>query len=77
MFEIAGVPKEKFKATCSAIDKLGKWTWDEIKKEMCVEKGFEEKSANKIGELIKHHGSIEILDTFALSLRCSWNQQFY
>ncbi|XP_074602312.1 histidine--tRNA ligase, cytoplasmic-like [Brevipalpus obovatus] len=55
--------REKVEAICSAIDKLGNLTWDEIKKEMCVEKGLEEKSADKIGELIKHHDSIEILDS--------------
>ena len=29
---------------------------------MCVEKGLTEESADKIGELIKHNGSVEILD---------------
>uniref|UniRef100_T1K9N3 histidine--tRNA ligase n=2 Tax=Tetranychus urticae TaxID=32264 RepID=T1K9N3_TETUR len=62
MFAVAGVPEEKFKTICSSIDKLGKLTWEEIKQEMCKDKGLAESVADQIGEMIKYHGSIEMLN---------------
>lgn len=37
-------------------------TWEEIKEEMCKDKGLPESVANKIGEFIKYNGSIDVLD---------------
>jgi len=36
-------------------------TWEEIKEEMCKEKGLEDSVADKIGHYIKYKGSIELL----------------
>jgi histidyl-tRNA synthetase len=34
MVELSGAPKEKFKAICSAIDKLDKEPWSEVRREL-------------------------------------------
>jgi hypothetical protein len=39
VFEICGVPSEKFRSICSAVDKLDKESWEAVKKEMTEEKG--------------------------------------
>ncbi|CAG2114623.1 unnamed protein product, partial [Medioppia subpectinata] len=62
MFELCGVPAEKFKTICSAIDKLDKMSWDEVKAEMIGEKGLDESVADKIGEFVQLNGSTELVD---------------
>ena len=44
-----GVPSEKFRTICSAVDKLDKCTWAEVKHEMVYDKGLDEGIADKIG----------------------------
>lgn len=56
MFQVCGVPKEKLRMISSAVDKLDKSPWAEVKKEMVEEKGLEEAVADKIGEYVKHKG---------------------
>lgn len=36
MLEICGVPAEKFRTICSAIDKLDKLAWEDVRKEMVL-----------------------------------------
>lgn len=62
MFQVAGVPLDKFKPICSSIDKLDKMSWEEVKKEMCTEKGLDEKVADIIGSYIKKSGDISLID---------------
>jgi histidyl-tRNA synthetase len=52
MLDIAGVPPQKFRPICSAIDKLDKEPWEAVKEEMVIEKGLEESVADKIGEFV-------------------------
>jgi histidyl-tRNA synthetase len=35
------VPSQKFRAICSAIDKLDKETWEDVKDEMVSQKGLD------------------------------------
>lgn len=42
MMELCGVPPSKFRTICSAIDKLDKESWENVKQEMVQEKGLEE-----------------------------------
>jgi histidyl-tRNA synthetase len=63
MFEACGVPADKFRSICSAVDKLDKSPWDDVKKEMIDEKGLDEATANKIGEYVRLSGSFELADT--------------
>ena len=52
LLEHAGVPDSKFRAICSAIDKLDKEPWEAVRREMTVQKGLSEESADIIGERI-------------------------
>lgn len=56
VFEICGVPADKFRPICSAVDKLDKETWENVKLEMTVEKGLDPAVADRIGEFVLHAG---------------------
>jgi histidyl-tRNA synthetase len=56
IFEIAGVPPEKFRPICSAVDKLDKAEWAEVKAEMVDEKGLAPEVADRIGTFVLHKG---------------------
>eukprot|EP01018_Ginkgo_biloba_P019765 Gb_28395 [translate_table: standard] len=57
MLEICGVPQEKFRTVCSAIDKLDKQSWEQVQKEMVEEKGLTLETADRIGSLVLKRGS--------------------
>lgn len=40
MLDICGVPQSKFRSICSAIDKMDKQPWEQVRKEMVEEKGL-------------------------------------
>ncbi|BEJ16155.1 hypothetical protein CspHIS471_0507600 [Cutaneotrichosporon sp. HIS471] len=52
IFELAGVPAEKTRMISSAVDKLDKLPWADVKKEMTVEKGLDETVADRIGQYV-------------------------
>jgi histidyl-tRNA synthetase len=56
IFEICGVPADKFRPICSAVDKLDKAEWAEVKEEMVNEKGLPEEVADRIGTFVLHKG---------------------
>ncbi|CAG9802760.1 unnamed protein product [Chironomus riparius] len=62
MFEACDVPQDKFRTICSAVDKLDKVSWADVKKEMIDEKGLDEKSADKIGEYVRLSGGEELVE---------------
>ena len=41
MMSLCGVPQEKFRTICSAIDKLDKEPWSAVRAEMVEEKGLD------------------------------------
>jgi len=61
IFAICGCPEELFRGVCSAVDKLDKMEWKEVKCEM-LEKGLDEKSADRIGEYVRMKGGMELVD---------------
>ncbi|KAJ3064002.1 hypothetical protein HDU98_000239 [Podochytrium sp. JEL0797] len=65
MFEVCGVPADKFRAISSAVDKLDKAPWAEVKKEMVEEKGLDAAVADKIEQYVKLSGGVEVCDTLA------------
>jgi histidyl-tRNA synthetase len=67
MFEYCGVPEEKIRSISSAVDKLDKMSWDEVKKEMTVDKGLDSDVADKIGEFVSFKGGVELVDTLLQS----------
>ena len=65
IFEICGVPTKDFRPICSAVDKLDKNSWDEVRKEMIDEKGLSAESADKIGTFVKQNGKTELIETLS------------
>ncbi|KAF5312806.1 hypothetical protein D9619_002354 [Psilocybe cf. subviscida] len=61
IFEVCGVPAEKIRSISSAVDKLDKMAWADVKKEMTDEKGLDGAIADKIGEYVKHKGGPDLL----------------
>ncbi|EDQ89263.1 uncharacterized protein MONBRDRAFT_37112 [Monosiga brevicollis MX1] len=53
IFAVCGVPEASFRAICSAVDKLDKQPWNEVKAEMVDEKGLPAESADRIGEYVQ------------------------
>ncbi|XP_054715969.1 histidine--tRNA ligase, cytoplasmic-like isoform X2 [Uloborus diversus] len=74
MFDVCGVPSEKFRTICSSVDKLDKTPWDEVKLEMVNEKHLDEAIATKIGEYVKRHGGADLVDELLQSPELSENK---
>ncbi|KTW31802.1 histidine-tRNA ligase [Pneumocystis jirovecii RU7] len=62
IFDISGVPNDKFRIISSAIDKLDKLSWDSVKKEMVEEKGLDNLVADKVGDYIRNKGGKDLLE---------------
>ncbi|CAM0140254.1 Cytoplasmic and mitochondrial histidine tRNA synthetase [Umbelopsis sp. WA50703] len=62
IFEVCGVPAEKIRPISSAVDKLDKLPWADVRKEMTDEKGLAPESADQIGEYVKLKGGKELID---------------
>merc|ERR1711915_413083 len=62
IFEVCGVKADMFRTICSAVDKLDKSPWEEVKKEMVVEKGLDEAAADRIGEFVRMSGGEDLID---------------
>lgn len=62
IFDICGVPSAKTRAISSAVDKLDKSPWEEVKREMVAEKGLDEKVADDIGTYVMRKGGRDLLD---------------
>ncbi|KAG6856483.1 hypothetical protein H0H87_003951 [Tephrocybe sp. NHM501043] len=62
IFEVCGVPAQNIRPISSAVDKLDKLPWAEVKKEMTEEKGLDPAVADKIGEYVKLKGGPELLE---------------
>lgn len=58
LFAVAGVPDEKFRAISSAVDKLDKASWSDVKREMVEEKGLAEETADRIGKYVALNGNM-------------------
>lgn len=71
MFAACGVPDDKFRAICSAVDKLDKTPWEEVRTEMINEKGLSPECADLIGQYVCLHGHRELIDALAKDERLS------
>jgi len=74
LFEVCGVPKCEFRPICSAVDKLDKTPWDEVRKEMVDEKGLEPSVADKIGEYVKLNGGMDLINKLKADTKLSSNK---
>lgn len=61
LFEVCGVPKEKVRTISSAVDKLDKLPWEEVRREMTEEKGLDGEIADRIWEFVQKKGGREVL----------------
>lgn len=62
IFEVCGVPEDKIRTISSAVDKLDKMPWADVKKEMVEEKGLAEEVADKIGVWVQLKGGKDLLE---------------
>lgn len=66
LFQKCGVKDEDVRKVSSAVDKLDKLPWEDVKKEMVVDKNQPEEVADKIGEYVRIKGNFkEVLDTLS------------
>lgn len=63
LFEVCGVPQDKIRTISSAVDKLDKLPWAEVRKEMVEEKGLEEEVADKIETYVNQKGGRDLLES--------------
>lgn len=61
VFAVCGVPDDKTRTISSAVDKLDKSPWADVRHEMVVEKGLAPDVAEKIGRYVQLHGGRELL----------------
>lgn len=64
IFEVCGVPEDKIRTISSAVDKLDKLPWLEVRKEMTEDKGLDPKTADLIGEYVQLKGKKKRLFCF-------------
>jgi histidyl-tRNA synthetase len=73
LFEVCGVPTDKIRTISSAVDKLDKLPWEEVRKEMTEEKGLAEDVADKIGEYVVLKGQRDLLKKLQADEKLSAN----
>lgn len=61
IFEVCGVPEAMIRTISSAVDKLDKLPWAEVKKEMTEEKGLAGEIADRIGQYVVLKGQKDLL----------------
>ncbi|KAF2435754.1 histidyl-tRNA synthetase [Tothia fuscella] len=61
ILEVCGVPTSMLRTISSAVDKLDKSPWEEVRREMTEEKGLEPAVADKVGEYVNFKGGQELL----------------
>ncbi|KAJ3339681.1 Cytoplasmic and mitochondrial histidine tRNA synthetase [Gonapodya sp. JEL0774] len=62
MFEACGVPLDKFRPISSAVDKLDKSPWSEVRREMVEEKGLDPAVADRIEKYVGLSGGSDVLE---------------
>jgi histidyl-tRNA synthetase len=74
LFEVCGVPAEKVRSISSAVDKLDKMPWTEVRREMVEEKGLDGEVADKIEEFVTMKGGRDLLDKLKADERIMGNE---
>lgn len=62
MFEVCGVPSDKIRPISSAVDKLDKLPWADVRKEMVEEKGLDAAAADKIEKYVSKKGRKDLFE---------------
>ena len=74
IFQVCGVPTDKLRTISSAVDKLDKSPWEEVRREMTEEKGLEGEVADRIGEYVVLKGSRELLEKLQADAKLTANE---
>jgi len=74
IFQVCGVPEDKIRTISSAVDKLDKLPWTEVRKEMTVDKGLAEDVADRIGEWVVLKGKRDLLEKLEQDEKLSANE---
>uniref|UniRef100_A0A8C9T7E3 histidine--tRNA ligase n=1 Tax=Scleropages formosus TaxID=113540 RepID=A0A8C9T7E3_SCLFO len=75
MFEVCGVPDDKFRTICSTVDKLDKMSWEDVKNEMVNEKGLASEVADQIGEYVSMQGGKDMAEKLLQDPKLSQSKQ--
>ncbi|KAK4050173.1 Cytoplasmic and mitochondrial histidine tRNA synthetase [Microbotryomycetes sp. JL201] len=62
IFAVCGVPLDKIRTISSAVDKMDKMSWQDVRKEMTVDKGLDGDVADRIGEYVQLKGGAELVE---------------
>ena len=62
IFAVCGVPDDKIRTISSAVDKLDKLPWDEVRREMVEEKSLAPEIADRIWDFVQRKGGRDVLD---------------
>ncbi len=73
LFEVCGVPTEKIRSISSAVDKLDKMPWSEVRREMVEDKGLDREVADKIEDYVTLKGGRDLLDKLKADERLMGN----
>ena len=63
LFEVCGVPQDKIRPISSAVDKLDKMPWADVRKEMVDDKGLDGAVADQIETYVMKKGGRDLLDS--------------
>jgi histidyl-tRNA synthetase len=74
IFEVCGVPAERIRTISSAVDKLDKLPWADVRKEMTEEKGLPEDVADRIGEYVVLKGQKDLLSKLQADEKLTANE---
>ncbi|XP_038627348.1 histidine--tRNA ligase, cytoplasmic [Tachyglossus aculeatus] len=75
MFAVCGVPGNKFRTICSSVDKLDKMSWEDVKGEMVGEKDLAPEVADRIGEYVRLHGGVSLVEQLLQDPQLAQNKQ--
>lgn len=74
IFQVCGVPTDKLRTISSAVDKLDKSPWEEVRREMTEEKGLDPEVADRIGEFVVQKGGRPLLDNLRQNQQLQSNE---
>eukprot|EP00042_Codosiga_hollandica_P041321 m.367694 g.367694 ORF g.367694 m.367694 type:complete len:546 (+) comp56087_c0_seq1:35-1672(+) len=74
IFAVCGVPEHMFRTICSAVDKLDKTPWAEVKCEMVDQKGLAAEVADRIHDYVVLKGGAELVEKLLADTRLCSNE---
>lgn len=74
IFQVCGVPEDKIRTISSAVDKLDKLPWADVRKEMTEEKGLDGEVADRIGEWVILKGQHDLLEKLRADEKIAANE---